>query len=123
MYTKKVVEHFLNPHNMGELKDADVVAEEGNPVCGDMMRVYLKMDGDRIADIKFMTFGCAAAIASASVASDLAKGKTIEEFSKLTRQAIVDELGGLPAHKKHCSALAIDTVKKALDKWKSKKGG
>ncbi len=120
MYSKKVIEHFLNPRNMGELADADVVVEEGNPVCGDMMRVYLKMDGDHIRDIKFMTFGCAAAIACASIVSELAKGKSIEEFEKITRQQIVDELGGLPAHKYHCSSLALNTVRKALEKWKNK---
>ena len=118
MYTKKVVEHFLNPKNMGEMENADAIAEEGNPVCGDMMRVYLKIKDNKIDDIKFMTFGCAAAIACASVVSELAKGKTLEEFSKVKRDDIISELGELPPHKKHCSSLAIETVNKAIDKWK-----
>ncbi len=122
MYSKKVVEHFMNPRNMGEMENPDAVAQEGNPVCGDMMRVYLKMDRDKIEDIKFMTFGCAAAIACASIVSEMAKGKTIQEFRGITRKQIVEALGGLPAHKYHCSKLALDTVNKAIEKWEDKKG-
>lgn len=96
MYNEKVIEHFTNPRNAGEMPDADVVGEAGNFKCGDIMKIYLKIDGDRIADIKFQTFGCGAAIASSSVLTELVKGKTLEEAQRITNKDVAEELGGLP---------------------------
>lgn len=105
-YSAKVMEHFSNPHNVGEIKDADGVGEVGNPKCGDIMRMYIKVYNDVITDVKFMTFGCGAAIATSSMATDLVKGKTIPEALKLTNKAVMEALDGLPAIKVHCSVLA-----------------
>ena len=113
-YSAKVMEHFANPHNVGEIKDADGVGEVGNPKCGDIMRMYIKVDNDVITDVKFMTFGCGAAIATSSMATDLVKGKTIPEALKLTNKAVMEALGGLPPVKVHCSLLAEQAVHAAL---------
>lgn len=116
MYTEKLIKHFQEPHNVGVMEDADIVGEAGSPTCGDTTTVYLKMDGDVIKDISFQTYGCAAAIASSSVLTDMVKGKTIEEALKITKNDIVEELGGMPAEKVHCSLLAEDALKAALNK-------
>ncbi|MCD6107894.1 MAG: Fe-S cluster assembly scaffold protein NifU [Thermoplasmata archaeon] len=125
MYSEKVIEHFRNPRNMGEIKDADGVGTVGNPLCGDQMTIYIKVKNDRIVDIKFKTFGCAAAIATSSMITELAKGKTLEEAMKITRKAVADELDGLPPIKMHCSNLAADALHAAIkDYWeKQKKSG
>ncbi len=114
MYSDKVFEHFKNPRNIGDIPDADGVGTVGNPVCGDLMTIMIKIKDDRIADIKFKTFGCAAAIATSSVATELAKGKSIKEALTITRQTVADELGGLPAQKLHCSNLASDALRRAI---------
>jgi len=123
-YNKKVLEHFLNPRNMGKMDDADGVGEAGNPVCGDIMFLYIKVDEktDRITDIKFETMGCAAAIATSSVLTEMVKGKTIEEALRITFNDIVRELGGLPSIKLHCSNLAVDALKNAIDDYKKRSG-
>lgn len=122
MYNQIVIDHFMHPHNVGEMPDADGVGEAGNPICGDMMKLYIKIKDDVIVDIKFQTFGCGAAIASSSMLTDIAKGITIEEAEKLTRQQIVDALGELPANKIHCSILAVDALRAAIADWRKKKG-
>ena len=114
MYTDKVFEHFRNPKNIGDIPDADGVGTVGNPVCGDLMTIMIKIEDDTIADIKFKTFGCAAAIATSSVATELAKGKSIAEALKITRKTVADELGGLPPQKLHCSNLASDALRRAI---------
>ena len=106
MYSEKVMDHFKNPRNVGEIPDADGVGEVGNPVCGDTTKIYLKIKGNIIDDIKFKTFGCGAAIASSSMLTEMAKGKTIEEALQITDQAVADMLGGLPPQKMHCSNMA-----------------
>ncbi len=121
MYSEKVMEHFRNPKNMGEIKDADGVGTVGNPVCGDIMTVYIKVKDEKIEDIKFKTFGCAAAIATSSMITELAKGKTLDEAIKITRDDVADELGGLPPIKMHCSNLAADALSEAIKNYKSKK--
>jgi nitrogen fixation NifU-like protein len=124
MYTEKVMEHFRNPRNMGEIQDADGVGTVGNPVCGDMMTIYIKVKDNRIEDIKFKTFGCGAAIATSSMITELAKGKTLEEALKITRKDVADALEGLPPIKMHCSNLAADALKAAIeDYYKKQKGG
>jgi nitrogen fixation NifU-like protein len=120
-YTEKVLDHFRNPRNMGEIKNADGVGKVGNPQCGDVMAIYIKVKDDVITDIKFKTFGCTAAIASSSIATELVKGKTIDEALKLTRDDVAKELGGLPAVKMHCSNLASDALKAAIEDYKKKK--
>jgi nitrogen fixation NifU-like protein len=120
MYTEKVMEHFRNPHNMGEISNADGVGTVGNPVCGDMMTIYIKVKDDHIEDIKFKTFGCGAAVATSSMVTDLAKGKTLEEAMKITRGDVADELGGLPPIKMHCSNLAADALHVAIDDYYKK---
>jgi nitrogen fixation NifU-like protein len=120
-YTKKVLNHFHNPRNIGELKDADGVGTVGNPVCGDVMTIYIKVKDDRILDIKFKTYGCAAAIASSSIATEMVKGKTLDEALMLTRDDVAGELGGLPQYKMHCSNLAADALRKAIEDYKKKK--
>ena len=113
-YNKKVIELFQNPKNMGEMKKPDAVGAVGNPTCGDVMKIYLKVDGDVIKDIKFQTMGCAAAIATSSMITELAKGKTIEEAKKISFEDVASELGGLPVIKMHCSNLAAEALKKAI---------
>jgi len=121
MYTEKVMEHFKNPRNMGEIPDADGVGTVGNPVCGDLMTVYIKVKDNRIEDIKFKTFGCGAAIATSSMITELAKGKTIEKAIKITRGDVADSLGGLPPIKMHCSNLAADALHAAIKDYQAKK--
>jgi nitrogen fixation NifU-like protein len=124
MYSEKVMEHFKNPRNMGEIKDADGVGTVGNPVCGDMMTIYIKVKNNRLEDIKFKTFGCGAAIATSSMMTELAKGRTLEEALKITRANVADALGGLPPIKMHCSNLAADALHAAIeDYYKKQKGG
>ena len=110
MYTEKVMDHFRNPRNVGEISDADGVGTVGNPICGDMMTISIKVEDDRIADIKFKTFGCGAAIATSSMTTEIAKGKTLDEAMGITRKDIAEELGGLPPVKMHCSNLAADAL-------------
>ncbi|SRR6056297_3059527 len=117
MYNEKVLEHFKNPHNQGKLENPDAYAQVGNPVCGDIMKMYLKIKDNVITDIKFETLGCVAAIANSSITTDMAKGKTLDEVKKLTKQDIVDELGGLPPSKVHCSVLALDALHKAIEEY------
>lgn len=121
MYSKKVMDHFMNPRNVGELKDADGVGEVGNPVCGDVMTFYIRVKNGIITDVRFKTFGCGAAIAVSSIVSEMAKGKTVEEAMKITNKSVVDELGGLPPLKLHCSNLGADALRKALENYLAKK--
>ena len=120
MYSEKVMEHFANPRNVGEIPDADGVGKVGNPQCGDVMWLYIKVKDDIITDIKFKTFGCGAAIATSSMITELARGKTLEEAKKITRQDVASELGGLPPVKMHCSNLAADALKEAIKDYESK---
>ena len=120
IYTEKVMDHFRNPRNVGEIKDADGVGTVGNPRCGDVMSIYIKVKDDRIIDIKFKTYGCTAAIASSSIATELVKGKTLDEAMKLTRDDVANELGGLPAIKMHCSNLAADALREAIKDYRKK---
>ncbi|UCC21378.1 MAG: Fe-S cluster assembly scaffold protein NifU [Promethearchaeota archaeon] len=121
MYSEKVMEHFRNPRNMGEMKDADSIGEVGNPVCGDLMHIYIKVKEENgqeiIDDISFQTFGCAAAIATSSMVTELAKGKTLDEALKITRGDVADSLDGLPPIKLHCSNLAADGLHMAIKKY------
>jgi len=114
VYSEKVMEHFRNPRNVGEILDADGVGTVGNPVCGDMMTIYIKVKDNRITDIKFKTFGCGAAVATSSMITELAKGKTLEEAMKIARSDVADSLGGLPPIKMHCSNLAADALHEAI---------
>ena len=114
LYTETVMDHFTHPRNVGEIPDADGVGEVGNAKCGDIMKMYLKIKDDRIEDVKFETFGCGSAIASSSMATELIKGKTIEEALAVTNKQVVDALGGLPAYKLHCSVLAEESIKAAV---------
>ncbi len=120
MYSEKCMEHFKEPHNMGEIPDADGIGKVGNPVCGDLMWIYIKVKDDRIDDIKFKTFGCGAAIATSSMITDLAKGKTLEEADRITKGDVADALDGLPPVKMHCSNLAAEGLHKAIEDYKSK---
>lgn len=120
MYNDKVLEHFKDPHNVGEMEDPDGYAEVGSSECGDTMKMYIKVDDNKISDIKYQTYGCCAAIASSSIATDMAKGMTIEEAEAMTKADIVEELGGLPEPKIHCSLLAEDAIKAAIADYKSK---
>lgn len=122
MYSEKVMEHFRNPHNVGEIPDADGVGSVGNPVCGDMMTIYIKVRDNRIADIKFKTFGCGAAVATSSMITELAKNKSLEEALKISRQNVADSLGGLPPIKMHCSNLAADALHEAIKDYQKRKG-
>jgi len=125
MYSKKVMEHFRNPHNLGEMKDPDGIGKIGNPVCGDLMWVYIKIEKkggkEILKDIKVKTFGCVAAIATSSMITDLAMGKTLEEAKKITRDSISNALEGLPPIKMHCSNLAADGLHKAIEDYEKKK--
>jgi len=122
VYTDRVLDHFRNPRNMGEIPDADGVGTVGNPVCGDLMSIYIKVKDDRIDDIKFKTFGCGAAIATSSMITELAKGKTLDEAMKISRGDVADNLGGLPPIKMHCSNLAADGLHAAIQDYLKKKG-
>jgi len=115
------LDHFKNPRNVGELKDADAEGSVGNPVCGDMMTMYIKVKDDRIDDIKFKTYGCGAAIATSSMTTELAKGKTLEEAMEITRQSVADALDGLPPVKMHCSNLAADALHEAIKNYRENK--
>ena len=121
-YSQKVMEHFINPHNVGKIEDADGVGEIGNAKCGDIMRMYLKIENDIIVDVKFNTYGCASAIATSSMATDLIKGQPVSEALKLTNKAVVEALDGLPPVKIHCSVLAEQAIKAALADYYTKQG-
>ena len=121
-YSEKVMEHFVNPHNVGKIDDADGIGEVGNAKCGDIMKMYLKIDNGIITDVKFNTYGCASAIATSSMATDLIKGQPISEALKLTNKAVVEALDGLPAVKIHCSVLAEQAIKAAVRDYYDKNG-
>ena len=122
MYTEKVMDHFMHPRNVGEIDNASGVGTVGNAKCGDIMKMYLKIKDGKIDDVKFETFGCASAIASSSMATELIKGKTIDEALAVTNKQVVDELDGLPAHKLHCSVLAEEAIKSAVKDYYDKNG-
>ena len=119
-YTDKVMEHFFNPRNVGEIEDPDGVGRVGNPVCGDVMKMEIKVRDGRIADIKFMTFGCGAAIATSSIVTEMVKGKTLEEAMAVNNRQVASALGGLPPAKMHCSNLAADALHKAIEDYQSR---
>lgn len=120
MYTDKVMDHFQNPRNVGEIADADGIGEVGNAVCGDIMKIYLKVEDGRIADVKFKTFGCGAAIATSSMVTEMVKGKTLDEALQITNKAVAEALDGLPPQKMHCSNLAADALHKAIEDYRAK---
>ena len=120
LYSEKVIDHFRNPRNVGIIENADGAGEVGNAQCGDIMKMYLKIDDDIISDVKFETFGCGSAIASSSMATELIKGKPVSEAMQLTNKAVAEALDGLPAYKMHCSVLAEEAIKSALDDYYSK---
>ena len=120
LYSDKVMDHFLKPRNLGVIENADGVGEVGNAKCGDIMKMYLKIDDDIITDVKFETFGCASAIASSSMATELIKGQRVEDAMQLTNKAVAEALDGLPAYKMHCSVLAEEAIQAALEDYKSK---
>ena len=121
LYSEKVMDHFRNPRNVGVIEDADGVGEVGNAKCGDIMKMYLKIENDIIQDVKFETFGCGSAIASSSMATELIKGKPVSEAMQLTNKAVAEALDGLPAYKMHCSVLAEEAIQAALDDWRKKR--
>ncbi|MFO7151747.1 MAG: Fe-S cluster assembly scaffold protein NifU [Bacillota bacterium] len=121
MYSEKVMDHFTNPRNVGEIPDADGIGEVGNPVCGDIMKIFIKVKDNVIEDIKFKTFGCGAAIATSSMVTEMVKGKTLDEALKVTNKAVAEALGGLPPVKMHCSNLAADALHAAIEDYKKKK--
>jgi nitrogen fixation NifU-like protein len=123
VYSEKVLEHFMDPRNVGEIEEADGVGQVGNPVCGDMMNFYIKVEDDRIADVKFKTFGCGAAIAVSSMVSEMAMGKTLDEVKAMTRQDVADALGGLPPNKMHCSNLGTDALQAAVEDYENVQAG
>lgn len=120
LYSEKVMDHFRNPRNVGEMLDADGIGEVGNAKCGDIMRMYIKVKDNIITDVKFMTFGCGSAIATSSIATEMIKGQSIEKALELSNKAVVDALGGLPSHKIHCSVLAEEAVKAAIKDYYDK---
>jgi len=122
MYSEKVMDHFTNPRNVGEMPDADGIGVEGNPVCGDVMKIYIKVNEDKIADAKFQTFGCGAAIAVSSMVTEMVKGMTLDEALKITKASLADALDGLPPQKMHCSNLGADALHKAIEDYRNKKG-
>jgi len=121
-YSEQVMEHFRNPHNVGEIKDPSGIGHVGNPVCGDIMELYIKVEGDVIVDAKFKTFGCGAAIATSSMVTELVKGKTVKEALSISNRAVAEALGGLPPVKMHCSVLAEDALKSAIEDYLKKSG-
>ena len=122
-YTEKVMQHFMNPQNVGVIENPDGYGKVGNPSCGDIMEIFIKVDNNVITDVKFRTFGCASAIASSSISTDMIIGKTVEEALQVTNKAVVDALGGLPAVKMHCSVLAEEAIKMAIEDYISKRDG
>ena len=123
MYSEKVMDHFNNPRNVGEIPEADGIGSEGNPVCGDMMKIFIKVDEEKITDIKFKTFGCGAAIAVSSMITEMAKGKTLDEALAITKESVAEALDGLPAQKQHCSNLGADALHKAVEDYRNKQSG
>lgn len=121
MYSEKVKEHFFNPRNVGEIKNADGIGTVGNPICGDVMTIFIKVKNDRIQDIKFKTYGCTAAIASSSITTEMVKGMKLKDAEMITRDDVANELGGLPSIKMHCSNLASDALREAIKDYKNKK--
>ncbi|MDI6729264.1 MAG: Fe-S cluster assembly scaffold protein NifU [Thermodesulfovibrionales bacterium] len=121
MYSQKVMDHFMNPRNVGEIPDADGVGMEGNPTCGDAMQLFIKVENDVIVDAKFRTFGCGAAIAVSSMITEMVKGKTLDEALSISKEAVAQELGGLPPQKMHCSNLGADALRKAIEDYRNKK--
>ena len=122
IYSDKVMDHFMKPRNVGEIENADGVGEVGNPVCGDMMSFYIKVEDNRLKDVKFKTFGCGAAIAVSSMVSEMAKGKTLDEAMAITNESVAEELGGLPKNKLHCSNLGADALHNAIQDYLKKVG-
>ena len=120
LYSEKVMDHFMNPRNVGKIDDADGVGEVGNAKCGDIMKIYIKVDNNIITDVKFNTFGCGSDIASSSMATEMIKGKSLDDALELTNKAVAEALDGLPAHKMHCSVLAEEAIKAAIDDYKEK---
>lgn len=120
LYSDKVMEHFENPRNVGVIEDANGIGTVGNPACGDIMKLYIKVESDRIIDVKFKTFGCGAAVATSSMVTELVKGKTLEEALKISNKTVIEALDGLPKNKIHCSVLAEEAVKAAIDDYHSK---
>ncbi|MDI7247767.1 MAG: Fe-S cluster assembly scaffold protein NifU [Bacillota bacterium] len=123
MYSQKVMDHFTNPRNVGEVENPDGVGMVGNPICGDVMKLSIKVDGDRIVDARFKTFGCGAAIATSSMVTELVKGRTLDEALEISNKAVAEALDGLPANKMHCSNLAADALHKAIEDYLAKKQG
>jgi nitrogen fixation protein NifU and related proteins len=121
-YSEKVMDHFMNPRNVGEIPDASGIGTVGNPICGDVMKMYLKIENNTIVDVKFKTFGCGAAVATSSMVTEMVKGKTIEEALKISNKAVAEALGGLPAIKMHCSVLAEEALRSALNDYYKKQG-
>ncbi len=122
LYSEKVMDHFRNPRNVGTIENADGIGEVGNAVCGDIMKIYLKIDNDTVTDVKYETFGCGSAIASSSMATELIKGKPLSEVLQITNKAVAEALDGLPAHKLHCSVLAEEAIKAAVEDYYKKRG-
>jgi nitrogen fixation NifU-like protein len=122
MYSERVMDHFMNPRNVGDMEDPDGVGTEGNPTCGDAMKIYIKVKDGRIVDAKFKTFGCGAAIAVSSMVTEMVKGKTLDEALAISKEAVANELGGLPPQKMHCSNLGADALKKAIEDYRSRHG-
>jgi nitrogen fixation NifU-like protein len=120
MYSERVMDHFTNPRNVGDMENPDGVGTEGNPTCGDAMKIYIKVENDRIVDAKFKTFGCGAAIAVSSMVTEMVKGKTLDEALAISKETVAQELGGLPPQKMHCSNLGADALKKAIEDYRSK---
>lgn len=121
MYSEKVMDHFMNPRNVGEISDADGIGMEGNPTCGDVMKIFIKVEDGRIVDAKFKTFGCGASIAVSSMVTEMVKGKTLEEALQISKETVADALGGLPPQKMHCSNLGADALRKAIEDYRSKR--
>ncbi|MDA8156471.1 MAG: Fe-S cluster assembly scaffold protein NifU [Actinomycetota bacterium] len=122
MYSEKLMDHFTNPRNVGEIPNADGIGEEGNPTCGDVMKISIKVEDGKITDAKFRTFGCGAAIAVSSMVTEMVKGKTLDEALAITKEAVAAELGGLPPQKMHCSNLGADALRRAIEDYKGRKG-
>ncbi|MFN3396432.1 MAG: Fe-S cluster assembly scaffold protein NifU [Thermodesulfovibrionales bacterium] len=120
MYSEKVMDHFMNPRNVGEIPDADGVGMEGNPTCGDVMKIYIKVENGKIVDAKFKTFGCGASIAVSSMVTEMVKGKTLEEALQISKETVAEALGGLPPQKMHCSNLGADALRKAIEDYRSR---